>query len=733
MTQAKPGFLSQIRSFPATFWVANTMEIFERMAWYGFYAVASLYITGPKETGGLGFTSEQRGQIQAIVPFFLYLFPVITGALADRYGYKRMFIIAYIGMVISYYALGQFKTFPTFLGAFMLVAISAAIFKPVVVGTVARVTNEGNSAMGFGIFYMMVNVGGFVGPLVAGVVRGMSWKYVFIACSAWASLNLLIVLLFYKDPTTEAASGRGRSFRQVLDNAVEVLGNLRFFICVFVVLIALMLANQGRPWFNWWHCIYFVPAWIVLNLLWDLVLPAGSGNPAHAASKGRPFFAKRMHCSNWRFALFLLIMSGFWTSFNQIFLTMPEYIRDYTETRPMVRAGEKLFAAIGKPGWIEGLAAIEATELLAEFDHLVRKSRGIAEINGAEADKPEDEAAREKRRAALTTDPSLTADDLKKLDELARAIGGPGGAALEPLDLVDGARKALAYKVRITPAELGELVKAVPASVAGVPDDVLRVGVETINARLAARGKPIFSGDREQALSNAIRDLVTTSGTTPAAEVVAGACQALTTGDLKIEPAVLALGLRDAAYRPFVWKRFEQGRQVNPEHLVNIDALAIVLLQVLVSFVMGRFHQFTTMIVGMVIAAVGIGLSAIAGGTMIGPLGGSLLIVIAGLVIFAIGEMMASPTSQEYVGRIAPRERVAVYMGYYFIAVALGNLFGGILSGQLYGKLARDMQRPDLMWAAFGGLMFMTAVIFLLYNRFALPKSASATLTGGAK
>ena len=175
----------------------------------------------------------------------------------------------------------------------------------------------------------------------------------------------------------------------------------------------------------------------------------------------------------------------------------------------------------------------------------------------------------------------------------------------------------------------------------------------------------------------------------------------------------------------------DDGRQVNPEHIVNIDALSIVILQVLISTLMARFHRFTTMIVGMVVAAVGIGLSAIAGGTMVGPLGGLLIVVIVGIVIFAIGEMMASPTSQEYVGRIAPRDKVALYMGYYFVAIALGNLFGGILSGQLYGKLARDMQRPDLMWMAFGALMLLTAFVFMLYNKFALPKDASHTLTPG--
>ena len=90
---------------------------------------------------------------------------------------------------------------------------------------------------------------------------------------------------------------------------------------------------------------------------------------------------------------------------------------------------------------------------------------------------------------------------------------------------------------------------------------------------------------------------------------------------------------------------------------------------------------------------------------------------------------MASPTSQEYVGRIAPAEKKALYMGYYFVAVALGNLFGGILSGELYGSLAKEMNRPDLMWLAFGGIMLFTAIMFLAYNRFALPRDQAHTLT----
>ncbi len=592
MSTSQPGFLAQLRSFPATFWVANTMEIFERMAWYGFYAVSSLYITGPRETGGLGFTSEQRGAIQAIIPFLLYLMPVLTGALADRYGYKRMFIVAYVGMVVFYYALGQFKSLPGFLAAFFCVAVAAAIFKPVVVGTVARVTGEHNSRLGFGIFYMMVNIGGFVGPIVAGMLRGLSWDYVFLASSAWALVNLVIVILFYREPTSEAGSATRRSLAQVLANTYEVLGNLRFGLTVLVTLVALMVANLEFPGFTWRHCAIFVVAWLALNFVWDRLLPAGSGRPAPPGAAARPALLQRMHCSNWRFALFLLILSGFWTAFNQIFLTMPEYIRDFTETRPLITVAERVLG----PGAAERVATIN----------------------------------KEERGEIVTKMSALLAHPDPGDDVYAAA-----------------ARGLLSSKVRLRPEELRELAQA--------PDTT----AENLTDRVIARG-----------------------------------------------------------------------RQFNPEFIINLNALGIVCFQVLVSYLISRFHQFNSMILGMVVAAWGIGLSALAGDHgMTGP-GGSVWIVCAGILIFSFGEMMASPTSQEYVGRIAPRDKVALYMGYYFVAVALGNLFGGILSGQLYGKLARDMQRPDLMWTAFGLIMVLTAVIFLLYNRLVLPRAAAAQLTG---
>jgi POT family proton-dependent oligopeptide transporter len=73
-----------IFSFGGNFYIANCMEILERLAWYGSFGILSLYLTAPVELGGLGATEQQRGTLTAVVMTLIYLLPVITGALGDR-------------------------------------------------------------------------------------------------------------------------------------------------------------------------------------------------------------------------------------------------------------------------------------------------------------------------------------------------------------------------------------------------------------------------------------------------------------------------------------------------------------------------------------------------------------------------------------------------------------------------------------------------------------------------
>ncbi len=739
MTEQKPGFIAQIRSYPAAFWVANTMEIFERLSWYGWFTVMALYVTAPPETGGLGFSTETRGNLMGIVPFFLYLTPVLTGALADRFGFKKMFIIAYLVMIVSYYLLGQFYTVPTFFLAFMFVAVGAAIFKPVVVGTVARVTNESNSSLGFGIFYMMVNVGGFVGPIVAGYVRGWSWKYVFVACSFWALVNLIIVILFYKEPP-KPETGKKEKKRSILETMAEVLGNYRFVITCLVVLLALMLAGLGYSWFTWMHCVIFIVGWIAVNFIYDTMLPSGGGRSPREPEPRRSWIAQRMRCSNWRFAIFLLIMSGFWTSFNQIFITMPEYIRDFTDTRPLITAFESVFGESDPEDPSKGIAAKVATINDDERDLILRTLRGLSEAQAAQRldetvldagartltasgtplsptelqgllDKHQDDAAAFQRELAERAESAASTDSPRRLAIVTAVKELMDLSAEERLDdeaIKGGGLKLWAHYVRLPSAKIETVVKKA--------DDAAEAADELITASREDLARKLVELHARKRLQLSVLEV--------------GAHELLAS-KVRLAPDALKELIITANHdvERLTDRAIIQARQFNPEFIININAGGIVLFQVLVSFFMARFRRFTTMIVGMIVAGVGIGLSAFAGAEGMLGLGASVWIVAAGLLTFSFGEMMASPTSQEYVGRIAPADKKALYMGYYFVAIALGNLFGGILSGQMYGKFARDMQRPDLMWMVFGGLMLATALVFMLYNKFAFPKGAAHTLT----
>lgn len=536
MEETKLGFAQQVKSFPGTFYVANTMEIFERMAWYGMFTPLALYLSDTRAHGGLGLSSTDAGTIIGIASFALYLMPVITGALGDRFGYKKMFLLAYTILTPCYFLLGKADTYWTFLAAFMLVAIGAAIFKPIVVGTVARVTTEQTSQLGFGIFYMMVNVGGFLGPAISGYLRspdpdtGVSqWNAIFVCSSIFIAVNFIWVIFLYREPTTEASSANKRTIGKVLRDALEVLGNVRFFICVFGMLILFFAA--GKEWLTWTQAGLGAAGWLILNLILDGLFRG----LAQRANQGpaRSWFLKPMQVSNWRFAVYLLIMSGFWTAFNMILMGVPlvRYIQDFVDTKPLL-----------------------------DFSASVLHS----------------------------------------------------------------------------------------------------------------------------------------------------------------------VGLTDMAQR--IVENAGRGGQVPPEWISNLDPLFIVIFQIAVSLTVARIGRFRGMIIGLLIATVGIALPVINGPGTAHNLHASVWLVVLAVFIFSIGEMMASPTSQEYIGSIAPKDKVALYMGYYFVAVALGNLFGGVLGGVLYEKLATKMGRPDIMWGVFGGIALLTALALALYNRFAIPRTESASV-----
>jgi dipeptide/tripeptide permease len=219
------------RGFPRTFWIANVMELFERAAYYGMNSVLAVYLTRTVAQGGLGFGEQDVGLLQGVVYAATYVLPILGGALADRYGYRRMLMVAFSLLAAGYFATGFMSTYALVFLALLVMATGSGLFKPIISGTIARTTDESNSAFGFGIYYWMINVGAFLAPLVVSVLKGFSWRYVFMASCLYTALMLLPTVFLYTEPPRPQST---KKLKDVLVGAVDVLGDARFMLMIVI-------------------------------------------------------------------------------------------------------------------------------------------------------------------------------------------------------------------------------------------------------------------------------------------------------------------------------------------------------------------------------------------------------------------------------------------------------------------------------------------------------------------
>ncbi len=193
-----------LKKLPRMFWISNIMELFERWAWYGFYNAFALYLTLSKDTGALGFTQVEKGIIIGTGSMLLYFLPLITGAIADRIGFRKVLILSFTAYVAGYFMVGTFESFSMVFTAYIFLAVAGALFKPIISGMIAKTTDKETSSVGFGIFYMMVNIGGFIGPFIAGFLYKVDWNLVFLMSIIAIAINLYFRLFLFQG-TRQAA------------------------------------------------------------------------------------------------------------------------------------------------------------------------------------------------------------------------------------------------------------------------------------------------------------------------------------------------------------------------------------------------------------------------------------------------------------------------------------------------------------------------------------------------
>lgn len=398
-TTNKTSFLSVIKSYSKTFWIANTMELFERWAYYGFFMLFANYLTMSTDTGALGLSQTEKGIIMGVGTFILYLLPVVTGAIADKFGYKKTLLVSYTLYFASFLIMPLCKSFTAVFLNYVFLALAAALFKPIISATVAKTTNRDSSSIGFGIFYMMVNVGAFIGPVIALMFKH-DFKIVFYISALLIVVNV-ITLIFYREPERE------ESAEPLLQSIIKLLKN------IFIAL------------------------------------------------------------SDLRFVIFLVIVSGFWTMYYQLFFTLSVFITQ----------------------WVD----------LTSINHFIN------------------------------------------------------------------------------------------------------------------------------------------------------------------------------THIPFLMRLLNvEGNSLEAEHITSMDALYIIIFQLLISTLVMQWRPLNSMVTGFVVSSIGMGLTLMTN---------NAAFIMVAIFIFGIGEMMGSPKITEYIGRIAPKDKVALYMGCSFLPVALANIFAGIVAGPVYQQL----------------------------------------------
>jgi len=261
------GFVSVIKEYNTTFWAANVIELFERWAWYGFYMAFALYLVNSKDTGALGLTQAQKGIIMGTGSMLLYFLPVITGAIADKVGYKRILFLSFTVYITGFYMIGSFETFGWMFFAFIWTCIGGALFKPIISAMIARNTTAETSSIGFGIFYMMINIGGFIGPFIAGVLMQKSWDFVFYMSIITMGVNYFITAFFFREPVVKE---KGSSLLKSIGNAFVNIGftlqNWKYVLFLIIMILFWTAFNQ-----LYYSFPVFVDQWVDTSVLYNAI------------------------------------------------------------------------------------------------------------------------------------------------------------------------------------------------------------------------------------------------------------------------------------------------------------------------------------------------------------------------------------------------------------------------------------------------------------------------------
>ncbi len=230
------GFFRSLTEFNSSFWSANISELFERVAFYGMTTFLVIYL---HEVRGIPQAAAIR--LNGIFGLVVYGLPVLSGFIADWMGFRRAILMAYAFLGVGYFLTGQFTTYWSIAGALMLVAFGGSLIKPCITGTVQKTSPVALGAVGFSIYYMLVNMGGALAPNVSGWVSETFGgpQNVFYSSAGAIVVALLLVFFVFKEPDdgvpAEPAEQRNKNLATFGRDFLTVIRNGRLMLLFLFV------------------------------------------------------------------------------------------------------------------------------------------------------------------------------------------------------------------------------------------------------------------------------------------------------------------------------------------------------------------------------------------------------------------------------------------------------------------------------------------------------------------
>ena len=176
--------------------------MFEKLAWWVVLIQLPVYISQKDVPGGLHWGQDIKGILFFFWALVQNILPVFIGGYADKSGYKKTLAFSFAFILTGYFILGsQIEFYPILIGMILL-GIGSGIFKPALQGAISATLNKTNSSIGWGIYFMLINLSVFAAPPISKFLKELSWQYVFYGSFCIFVLNL-IVILFIRNKNRE--------------------------------------------------------------------------------------------------------------------------------------------------------------------------------------------------------------------------------------------------------------------------------------------------------------------------------------------------------------------------------------------------------------------------------------------------------------------------------------------------------------------------------------------------